>query len=131
MMKQGKHICTLALLAATHSSLMAQTEATDTVGSSRDLQSATVKTAARTKSAWRTENTELIGQHQLLRAACCNLGESFTTNPPLCEGYEENRDFGAQPDGHDRLRPQEGQPRSLRRGFPEDRLRGEAPEVNT
>ena len=65
MMKQGKYICTLALLAVSHASLTAQTEAADTVGSGRDLQSATVKAAARTKSSWRTENTELIGQHQL------------------------------------------------------------------
>lgn len=89
MMKQGKYICTLALLAVSHASLTAQTEATDTVGSGRDLQSATVKAAARTKSSWRTENTELIGQHQLLRAACCNLGESFTTNPSVDVSYTD------------------------------------------
>ena len=26
-------------------------------------------------------NMELISSKELLRAACCNLGESFTTNP--------------------------------------------------
>lgn len=28
-------------------------------------------------------NTDLIGSGDLLRAACCNLGESFTTNPSV------------------------------------------------
>lgn len=34
-------------------------------------------------------NTELIGQTQLVRAACCNLGESFTTNPSVDVAYSD------------------------------------------
>ena len=34
-------------------------------------------------------NTELIGSKELLRAACCNLGESFTTNPSVDVNYAD------------------------------------------
>lgn len=36
-----------------------------------------------------TTNTELIGTKELLRAACCNLGESFTTNPSVDVNYAD------------------------------------------
>lgn len=36
-----------------------------------------------------TANTELIGAAQLVRAACCNLGESFTTNPSVDVSYSD------------------------------------------
>ena len=36
-----------------------------------------------------TGNTELIGAAQLVRAACCNLGESFTTNPSVDVSYSD------------------------------------------
>ena len=32
-------------------------------------------------------NTDFIGSGDLLRAACCNLGESFTTNPSVDVNY--------------------------------------------
>lgn len=34
-------------------------------------------------------NTSLIGQKELYRAACCNLGESFTTNPSVDVSYSD------------------------------------------
>ena len=34
-------------------------------------------------------NTEMISAAQLLRAACCNLGESFTTNPSVDVSYSD------------------------------------------
>ena len=34
-------------------------------------------------------NTELISSKELLRAACCNLGESFTTNPSVDVSYAD------------------------------------------
>ena len=34
-------------------------------------------------------NTELISSKELLRAACCNLGESFTTNPSVDVNYAD------------------------------------------
>ena len=36
-----------------------------------------------------TSNTEIIGAQQLVRAACCNLGESFTTNPSVDVNYSD------------------------------------------
>ncbi len=34
-------------------------------------------------------NTEIISAEELLRAACCNLGESFTTNPSVDVNYTD------------------------------------------
>ena len=34
-------------------------------------------------------NADLIGSKELLRAACCNLGESFTTNPSVDVNYTD------------------------------------------
>lgn len=34
-------------------------------------------------------NTEIITSSELLRAACCNLGESFTTNPSVDVNYSD------------------------------------------
>ena len=34
-------------------------------------------------------NIELISSKELLRAACCNLGESFTTNPSVDVNYAD------------------------------------------
>lgn len=44
---------------------------------------------SRLKVAHVTSNTEIIGQQQLVRAACCNLGESFTTNPSVDVNYSD------------------------------------------
>lgn len=44
--------------------------------------------AGRTKSSG-LGNTELISSKELLRAACCNLGESFTTNPSVDVNYAD------------------------------------------
>ena len=35
------------------------------------------------------ENKETIGSTDLLRAACCNLGESFTNNPSVDVNYSD------------------------------------------
>lgn len=35
------------------------------------------------------ENKEIIGKTELFRAACCNLGESFTTNPSVDVNYSD------------------------------------------
>lgn len=34
-------------------------------------------------------NTEMLGRDELFRAACCNLGESFTTNPSVDVNYSD------------------------------------------
>lgn len=53
------------------------------------IKEVVVKAAGRSRSNLRIENVEHIGQNQLIRAACCNLGESFTTNPSVDVSYSD------------------------------------------
>lgn len=41
------------------------------------------------RSRVRVDNVELIGADQLVRAACCNLGESFVANPSVDVNYSD------------------------------------------
>ena len=41
------------------------------------------------RSLQRVTDTRIIGQAELVRAACCNLGESFTTNPSVDVTYSD------------------------------------------
>lgn len=63
--------------------------APDSVPQSRELQSAVVSATASTRARSRVENVEMIGQRQLVRAACCNLGESFTASPSVDVSYSD------------------------------------------
>lgn len=62
---------------------------TDSIDTSQNLGSAIVRATHSTKAKSRTENTEIIGQWQLSRAACCNLGESFTASPSVDGSYAD------------------------------------------
>ena len=53
------------------------------------LDDVTVKAPTRGRLMTRITNTEQIGQAELVRAACCNLGESFTTNPSVDVSYSD------------------------------------------
>ena len=64
-------------------------EPPDTALSVRELSGVEVRSAVSTRARSRVENTDLIGQGQLVRAACCNLGESFTTNPSVDVSYSD------------------------------------------
>ena len=55
-------------------------EPADSLLQGQALEDVVVKAARSTRSSARVESVELIGESQLIRAACCNLGESFTTN---------------------------------------------------
>ena len=61
----------------------------DSVSSSHVLDDVTVKAPTRGRLTNRITNTEQIGQAELVRAACCNLGESFTTNPSVDVSYSD------------------------------------------
>lgn len=63
--------------------------ANDTISQQHELQEVEVKAAGGAKSRMRVSNTEIIGLPQLSRAACCNLGESFTTNPSVDVSYSD------------------------------------------
>ena len=61
----------------------------DTIHSSHVLNDITIKDPSRSKMLSKVTNTELIGHSELIRAACCNLGESFTTNPSVNVSYSD------------------------------------------
>lgn len=66
--------------------LLAQT---DSIADTRELKAVVVKATNGIKSRFRVDNAEIIGQGQLIRAACCNLGESFTANPSVDVSYSD------------------------------------------
>ena len=62
---------------------------TDTM-KTQNLQDVTViARRAGTKKMAGAENGMLIGREELFKAACCNLGESFTTNPSVDVNYSD------------------------------------------
>lgn len=67
----------------------AEQEAADSVQHSTTLRNVMVKGRQGGKQQWAVGNTEMIGQGELIRAACCNLGESFTTNPSVDVSYSD------------------------------------------
>lgn len=62
---------------------------TDSISSEHKLKDVTVNAMIGMKSKSRVDNTEIIGRNQLVRAACCNLGESFTSNPSVDVSYSD------------------------------------------
>lgn len=55
----------------------------------RTLQEVVVRAPAGTRKLKGAANAELILSSELARAACCNLGESFTTNPSVDVSYSD------------------------------------------
>lgn len=85
-----RKLALLTLLSTLPLSLSAQNaETTDSTDAVQQLHGVEVKAATGLKSRYNTTNTEVIGQDQLIRAACCNLGESFTTNPSVDVSYSD------------------------------------------
>lgn len=68
--------------------IMAQQEEADTL-QTEEMSGVEVRAMQSTRLKGRVENTDLIGPGQLVRAACCNLGESFTTNPSVDVNYSD------------------------------------------
>lgn len=65
-------------------------EIADTIGSSTRLQEITVTNNSGIRKLTTTGmNTEIITSAELKKAACCNLGESFTTNPSVDVSYSD------------------------------------------
>lgn len=61
----------------------------DSTMKEKNLEGVVVKAAHGTRSLTRVESVDIIGQNQLIRAACCNLGESFTANPSVDVSYSD------------------------------------------
>lgn len=62
---------------------------TDSVTTERQLREVSIKVKNEGKLGYRTENIERIGASQLIRAACCNLGESFVASPSVDVNYSD------------------------------------------
>lgn len=70
--------------------LLAATDSTEVgTGTERDLDVVTIKASSRARRTGGAENTLRIGQDEMFRAACCNLGESFVTNPSVDVSYDD------------------------------------------
>lgn len=71
-------------------SVFAQVEQQDSTAFGEELQEIVVKAPGGRKSLiGKAERSELITAQELTRAACCNLGESFTTNPSVDVSYTD------------------------------------------
>ena len=55
----------------------------------RTLDEVVVKRRSGTIKLRNVDNASLITGQELLKAACCNLGESFTTNPSVDVNYSD------------------------------------------
>lgn len=64
-------------------------EEPDSIDDAETLQEVVVSTQGTRKMRYSAGNTELITAAELTRAACCNLGESFTTNPSVDVSYTD------------------------------------------
>lgn len=81
--------CLLLLLSAVLPSAAQTDETEDSTARVHEMVGVVVKGDQSTRSRSRVESVEVIGQGQLIRAACCNLGESFTTNPSVDVSYSD------------------------------------------
>lgn len=68
---------------------VANAEEPDTIAHAEMLQEVSVSAQGTRKLRGGADNTELISAVELTRAACCNLGESFTTNPSVDVSYSD------------------------------------------
>lgn len=60
----------------------------DSIYKETQLQEVTVNAGGNSRVSG-AFNTSRIGRQELIRAACCNLGESFTTNPSVDVSYSD------------------------------------------
>lgn len=67
----------------------AMREEPDSLTEAETLQEVVVQSQGTRKLKYNAGNTELITAAELTRAACCNLGESFTTNPSVDVSYSD------------------------------------------
>lgn len=64
-------------------------DTTGMTGRSHNLREVSVTARAGTRRMAGPMNGVSIGRHELFKAACCNLGESFTTNPSVDVSYSD------------------------------------------
>ncbi len=84
-----KLVAGLALCAASHVSVQAQNDSVATLDDQTLKEVQVVKRRSSTIKLRSVDNATLITGNELLKAACCNLGESFTTNPSVDVNYSD------------------------------------------
>lgn len=89
MKERLKHILFLTACLATAATINAQTEEPDSMAVELDEVTVTRRDPGLKKLRGTAFNTEVISAGELARAACCNLGESFTTNPSVDVSYND------------------------------------------
>lgn len=77
----------VSIFASTQAVAQTDTISTDSIARTEQLRSVVVSSTSGMRSRFSIGNTEIIGERQLVRAACCNLGEPFTTNPSVDVSY--------------------------------------------
>lgn len=89
MPKQAKAWSLLYAFLFLPQAVNAQEVKADTISTEQSFEDVVVTATNGTRSKYRIDNVDIIGQGQLIRAACCNLGESFTTNPSVDVSYSD------------------------------------------
>ncbi len=87
-MNNKYHISATLVALAASSTVVAQNSTQDTLRYDNKLEGVTVKSAS-TRRMGGALNGMQIGRDELFKAACCNLGESFTTNPSVDVSYSD------------------------------------------
>ena len=82
----GWMIVTLLTVSGTYGQV---SEKSDSVWRAEQLREVNVSAHGTHAKSKGLVNTDFIGSGELLRAACCNLGESFTTNPSVDVNYAD------------------------------------------
>lgn len=78
----------LAALLAAPAAITAQTETPDTAAHALQEVEITTRSSG-VQRLGGAINGQVLGQAELFKAACCNLGESFTTNPSVDVSYAD------------------------------------------
>lgn len=84
-----KYLISLCAVGAYASPCAAQEAADTTDSGGKELQEVVITAGKGTRKLRGATNSELIPASELKRAACCNLGESFTTNPSVDVNYND------------------------------------------
>ena len=84
-----KLVAVLAVCYISHDGVLAQTDSVGRLADQTLQEVQVVKRRSGTIKMRNVENASLITSNELLKAACCNLGESFTTNPSVDVNYSD------------------------------------------
>lgn len=87
--KQKRMACALAAAASSSLISLFATEPIDSIAEDLDEVTVVSKSASTRKLRYAAGNTDYLSSSELVRAACCNLGESFTTNPSVDVSYND------------------------------------------